>query len=327
MPLLACPQTHPHNRLPMRTVGGAAVALGGVTSPRLTDPATDRNGMELLPEGGAPSTAGRAAAGPLPDVVSDADAIASGDPAHALMGHALSWLMRFAPASLGLFYTVDERLSKFLVGPIVARKRGPLTVDLHRSLTRYRERYHLIDPLAPRRFGGTERTVVDLDEAAQSRAVESGHYVAEFLGELGMCGQTSLYLRRDGRIVAGVDLMRSAVDPKPNAQHHAFLRASHGFLQQAYVCASGLPRLLAVAPGAVDRLTDREAAVARLIARGASNAEAARALSISEATVKSHLGRVFQKLQIRSRTQLAVLVNAESSAVDGPPRDGLTPAA
>lgn len=49
-------------------------------------------------------------------------------------------------------------------------------------------------------------------------------------------------------------------------------------------------------------LSDRELEVLQLVAHGASNKEAARSLHISEATVKSHLLRIFNKLGVDDRT-------------------------
>jgi DNA-binding NarL/FixJ family response regulator len=49
-------------------------------------------------------------------------------------------------------------------------------------------------------------------------------------------------------------------------------------------------------------LSQRELEVLALVARGASNKEAARGLHISEATIKSHLLRIFSKLGVEDRT-------------------------
>jgi DNA-binding NarL/FixJ family response regulator len=52
-----------------------------------------------------------------------------------------------------------------------------------------------------------------------------------------------------------------------------------------------------------DDLTPREAEVLRLIAAGKSNREIARALFVSEATVKTHVNRIFAKTGSRDRSQ------------------------
>ena len=63
----------------------------------------------------------------------------------------------------------------------------------------------------------------------------------------------------------------------------------------------------AAATGALAELTDREAEVVRLVARGLSNAEIADRMVVSEATVKTHVARVLSKLGLRDRTQVVVM--------------------
>lgn len=86
------------------------------------------------------------------------------------------------------------------------------------------------------------------------------------------------------------------------------------------------PRVLsayrrAVLPGRrqrerLDLITEREHDVLRLIARGATNAEVAAALFVSEATVKSHIGSIFTKLGVRDRA--AAIIFAFDHAVVTP---------
>jgi two-component system nitrate/nitrite response regulator NarL len=55
-------------------------------------------------------------------------------------------------------------------------------------------------------------------------------------------------------------------------------------------------------------LTEREIEVAKAIALGGSNKEIAAQLEITERTVKAHIGAIFEKLKVRDRLQLALLV-------------------
>jgi two-component system nitrate/nitrite response regulator NarL len=55
-------------------------------------------------------------------------------------------------------------------------------------------------------------------------------------------------------------------------------------------------------------LSDREAGILSLVAEGLSNKEVAKRLALQEKTVKHHMTRVFTKLQVRNRTEAALLM-------------------
>ena len=70
----------------------------------------------------------------------------------------------------------------------------------------------------------------------------------------------------------------------------------------------------------LESLTDREHDVLRLLARGATNAEIAGELYLAETTVKTHIGNIFGKLDVRDRA--AAIVFAYDHGVVSP---GATP--
>jgi DNA-binding NarL/FixJ family response regulator len=67
-------------------------------------------------------------------------------------------------------------------------------------------------------------------------------------------------------------------------------------------------RPVVASPANVSMLTPREQEVLRLIGQGANNAEIGATLVVSEATVKTHVGRVLMKLALRDRVHAVIYV-------------------
>ncbi|QLI81005.1 response regulator transcription factor [Chitinibacter fontanus] len=69
-----------------------------------------------------------------------------------------------------------------------------------------------------------------------------------------------------------------------------------------------------VAESCLNVLTPQERKIAQLVGQGESNKLIARALNISDHTVKTHLSAIFSKLHLNDRVHLALLVNQDVSS-------------
>ena len=107
------------------------------------------------------------------------------------------------------------------------------------------------------------------------------------------------WLRRERRRLDAREQLRVAHDFFADAGMEAFAERARIELRAA---GDQAPERT---PATLDRLTPQEAQISRLVAQGNSNREIAAQLFISPSTVEYHLGKVFRKLEVKSRTQLA----------------------
>ncbi len=107
------------------------------------------------------------------------------------------------------------------------------------------------------------------------------------------------------RAVRSVAEGHAVLDPAVTERVLATYRAS-----PEAAAARGEPR------ATPDGLTSRELDVLRLLAQGLTNGEIAEALVISEVTVKSHIGRIFNKLGLRDRAAAIIYAFEHDLASD-----------
>ncbi len=107
-----------------------------------------------------------------------------------------------------------------------------------------------------------------------------------------------------GAVRAGATgyLLKDTDSPELIRAIHA---AAAGQVQLSPQAAARLMREVKL-PHSPEKLTERETEVLRLVAQGKANKEIGVALSISETTVKSHVGAILSKLGVMSRTQAAL---------------------
>lgn len=108
---------------------------------------------------------------------------------------------------------------------------------------------------------------------------------------------------RDAEILGAIEAGAAGYllkDVDPDVIVEGIQRAAAGDVVLAPELAS---RVLQGLRNPIPKLTDREVEVLRLLATGSTNKEIARALFVSDATVKSHLAHIFTKLGVDSRSR------------------------
>lgn len=253
--------------------------------------------------------------------VPHARALCSADPLLLMQGRALSLVVALVPATVAVFHRVTPRLeAERAVGLQTARP----DFLLPQAWLHYLEHAQHIDPFAARRLSRSDATVLTLRDVCED-ATLPGTAFKQYLRGLGMGDRLTIYLRDAGTIAAAIALVRSQERPPFGGAEIAILRRAQPLIEHAYACALAVAGTSPASASDVvlsAGLTAREADVAALVATGATNAEIARRLHLSLATVKTHLTRVYTKLGVRSRTQLALRLGAASGSPAQPDADG-----
>ena len=126
---------------------------------------------------------------------------------------------------------------------------------------------------------------------------DADDYVARALG-----AGASGFLLKDTPPAAIIEAIRRVADGDPMLSPSVTAR----LIAQL---RSGAPDRTRLARARLARLTEREHEVAVTVGEGLSNAEIAARLHLSVPTVKAHVGRLFAKLEVDNRVQIAICVH------------------
>jgi DNA-binding NarL/FixJ family response regulator len=134
-------------------------------------------------------------------------------------------------------------------------------------------------------------------------------------------------VRKDGDLLHVVVVVREA---DAEAAGAAFASGATAVISDSFSTGNLASAVTLAAAGAAptDRfgLSDRELELLGFVTRGASNAQIARALWVSDQTVKFHLSRIYRKLGVSSRTEAAWVARSQGLVGDAPASAGQPPA-
>ncbi len=209
----------------------------------------------------------------------------------------LAFLGTLVAVGGAVFYGVDRELNAV---DHVLHRLGSERLD------EYLDHYHRLDPLHPRRFAGSGRSLVAMEDVLPRRELEQSTYYREFLRPIGGRHEIELYLYDGDTLVGGISLLRGSGHPSFSPGERTLLAKVRPYVEYSF----GIERRIAAAARDVGGLTPREAEVVRLVCGGASNVGIGRELGIAVPTVKTHLEHVYDKLGVRTRAQLVARLAA-----------------
>ena len=209
----------------------------------------------------------------------------------------MQFITELSPVSWVTMHLFDEDARRIWLGSrgISARFRAAY----------YDEQMWCIDPLANTRACGGEHSLIGLQSAeTRCQSVQVTRY-RSFLNSFGIRDAAEFVFLHGTEPIGGMSLLWTEPSGGSLSEDQGLLTKLHRYIQLSFDAAlsthligwrKGLRREFG--------LTQREVQVVEAVCEGRSNKEVARELSISLATVKTHLLHVFEKLQVPNRAAL-----------------------
>lgn len=234
-------------------------------------------------------------------VVDDhAEASQSADPCRRFAAAAVTMAGDVLDGSAAGWYRLDERGEP---AGMVGYQRHDNIVPLAEAHLRYVREVAGVDPfrVPPSSVG----TIPDVLTTGELWVRAEFPVFVRYLVSIGVPHRAVLNLQLGGRMIAQVWIGRSDIGHEFDRADRRVLQSIHRFLQSAMAESFSFQQRVSFSPAGIEGLTERESEVASRAALGSTNQEIARDLYISPATVKTHLHRVFRKLEVRTRVELA----------------------
>ncbi len=160
----------------------------------------------------------------------------------------------------------------------------------------------LMDIRMPR-MDGVEATEALSGWADPPRVIVLTTFDADDLVSQALRAGASGFLLKDTPPASIIEAIRRVADGEPMLSPRVTARLI------AQVTAGNAPDRVRAARERIARLTEREHDVAVCVGQGLTNAEVAERLYLSVPTVKAHIGRLFAKLEVDNRVQIAICVH------------------
>lgn len=206
-------------------------------------------------------------------------------------------------------FMVLQSSAFYLVDPNMSHK-GVVTHNLAKEDNKlYQNHYMHMDPLNPSLYEKGSETVVHMDSIMTPHFIKQSVYYQDFLKPLNYRYCTDIFFRSEEKIIAVITLLREQQQGKFTDAELSLLRKLQPFLEYTLNTVY-MPKRMTERATIEQRynLTDRELDVLELVVSGASNKVIASELTLSLATIKTHLQHIYHKAGVISRTELLSLV-------------------
>lgn len=167
------------------------------------------------------------------------------------------------------------------------------------SITSYIDHMSMHDPIFYRNNLASDQEVFSLKDKKVSDQYQT------FLDQNNIMDNVELVFKTDQHIVRGISLVRTQQEGLFTKQELGILESCHA-LAKHMVIQVPTNNLAASMVAEYRQLTNKEKKVLDLILQGKGNQDIANTLFISLATVKTHLQHIFQKMLVRSKSELII---------------------